>query len=99
MLLDNCPAHKTSEIYSNIEIVFLPPNSTGILQPMDLGIIKASKNYFERHKFDFIKTKIENKENKINVHDAYKEINLANVIAWTDLAWNSVTKETIKNCF
>lgn len=62
LILDNCPAHKTSDKYRNIKILFLPPNTMGILQPMDLGNIKAFKNYFERYKFDFIIPKIENKE-------------------------------------
>ena len=76
-ILDNCPAHRTSDVYSNIEIIFLPPNSTGILQPMDLCIIKAFDNYFERYKFDSIITKIKNQDKKMGVYDAYKKIILS----------------------
>ncbi|UYV73216.1 TIGD6 [Cordylochernes scorpioides] len=36
LILDNCPAHHIPE---NIQVVFLPPNATAKLQPMDMGII------------------------------------------------------------
>ena len=42
------PAHKITGVFSQIEIEFLQKNSTGILQPMDLGIIKTLKTHFEQ---------------------------------------------------
>ena len=45
LLLDNCTAHK---IENNglqfIELVFLPPNTTSYIQPLDQGIIKNFKH-------------------------------------------------------
>ena len=47
LLLDNAPAHRNSEkLVSNdgkIKCVFLPPNTTSILQPMNQGVIVACK--------------------------------------------------------
>ena len=40
MMIDNCPAHKLIGNYTNIDIHFLPANTTSVLQPMDQGIIK-----------------------------------------------------------
>lgn len=37
LLLDNCPAHPKVDL-SNIKLVFLPPNSTSVIQPLDQGI-------------------------------------------------------------
>ena len=42
LFLDNCPAHPPAEL-SNMKIVFLPPNTTSLLQPLDAGIIKRVK--------------------------------------------------------
>jgi hypothetical protein len=48
LLVDNCPAHPHVQDLSNIKLVFLPPNATYVLQPMDMGIIKSFKGYFRR---------------------------------------------------
>ena len=35
LIIDNCPAHPSISNSTNVQIVFLPPNTTSILQPMD----------------------------------------------------------------
>ena len=48
LLVDNCPAHPNPPKFvpKNIELVFLPPNTTSVLQPMDQGIIKNLKTRY-----------------------------------------------------
>ena len=48
LVLDNCTAHYTDLMFQRIKIVFLPPNITSIIQPLDQGIIKAFKCYFRK---------------------------------------------------
>jgi hypothetical protein len=36
MILDNAPCHKAYPM-SNIRLEFLPPDCTGVLQPLDAG--------------------------------------------------------------
>ncbi len=45
LLMDNCPAHKIQKTFTNIEIEFFPKNATGVIQPLDMGIIKAFKSH------------------------------------------------------
>lgn len=42
LLLDNCNAHSNLSL-SHINLVFLPPNTTARLQPLDAGIIQTVK--------------------------------------------------------
>ena len=46
LLMDNFSAHKAK--CSNIEFVFLPPNCTSVIQPLDQGIIKMAKDKAKR---------------------------------------------------
>ncbi|KAG0436500.1 Tigger transposable element-derived protein 6 [Dictyocoela muelleri] len=44
LILDNAPSH--SEVsHSNVELLFLPKNTTSIIQPLDIGVIKAFKSH------------------------------------------------------
>ena len=45
LLVDNCPVHPSIE-RSNVELIFLPPNTTSVPQSMDADIIKIHKFYY-----------------------------------------------------
>ena len=47
LLLDNFSGHCVEYSPTNIELIFLPPNSTSKVQPLDGGIIKAFKAHFK----------------------------------------------------
>ena len=48
MLLNNDPAHPQTvlDLHEDINIVYLPPNTTSLLQPMDQGVIRMFKTHF-----------------------------------------------------
>ncbi len=49
IFIDNCKAHPVNLSFLNIKIIFLPANTTSVLQPMDAGIIKCFKGYYRTH--------------------------------------------------
>ena len=47
LLIDNCPAQSSVSDLKKVQLVFLLPNTTSILQPMDQGLIRNLKTYYQ----------------------------------------------------
>ncbi|XP_056629852.1 tigger transposable element-derived protein 4-like [Diorhabda sublineata] len=91
LLIDNCPSHINLRDFEFIKVVFLPPNTTSVLQPMDQGIIQKIKTNFRKQLvLRFLQDVEENRETKISILDA---------IIMVHQAWEDVPATTITNCF
>ena len=95
LLLDNCAAHK---IENNglqfIELVFLPPNTTSYIQPLDQGIIKNFKHYYRRQMLQKIVLTIDADEN-CTATDVVQSISVLDAVNFMSAAWNDVSADTI----
>lgn len=92
LLVDNCPAHPVVSNLKCIKFVFLPPNVTSVLQPMDQGVIKALKTQYRKLQ---VLQMIENIENSKDI----KSLSVLDAILMISEAWEKVTQTTIANCF
>ena len=91
LVIDNCPAHPVIDNLSHIKIVFLPPNSTSCLQPMDQGVIRSMKAFYRKKLlYKMISAIDKGQEFSVNLLDA---------LHFIYSAWNAVTPETVRNCF
>uniref|UniRef100_S4RIC1 HTH psq-type domain-containing protein n=1 Tax=Petromyzon marinus TaxID=7757 RepID=S4RIC1_PETMA len=84
LILDNAPGHLQyiGDNDPNV-VVFLPPNTTSIIQPMDQGAVATSQGLLsEKHA-------TEEKELRM----IWKESNVLNAIRNIGRAWKEVTKE------
>ena len=92
MVIDNCPAHPNVQAQLQaIKLVFLPPNTTSMLQPCDQGIIRNLKVHYRHILLQNMVVAIDNNELfSINVLDALRILHTA---------WDKVTKQTIANYF
>ena len=54
LILDNCAAHPDDLSSENgkIKCLFLPPNTTALIQPMDQSPIAALKKSYKQHSFE-----------------------------------------------
>ena len=98
LLLDNAGCHPVSlqGKYSNIKIVFLPPNTTSKLQPLDLGIICNFKTHFRRLFLKYVVSKIDAAN---NASEVISSVNVLMAIRWVALAWREVKEITITKSF
>ncbi|OAD75105.1 hypothetical protein PHYBLDRAFT_67870 [Phycomyces blakesleeanus NRRL 1555(-)] len=51
VLLDNAACHNTHDNYTNVEFLYLPPNTTSYLQPLDAGIIQEFKVKYRHQRY------------------------------------------------
>lgn len=94
MVVDNCAAHPHVSDLTNVELIFLPPNTTAKSQPCDQGVIHSLKSHYRRQVLEKIIHHIdqghEMEDMKINVLDALRIL---------QEAWCQVSANTIRNCF
>lgn len=96
LFLDNAASHPKNMTLDNIKIVFLPPNTTAVCQPLDQGIIQ---NFKIHYRAAIVKDLLPNIEASDSVRSLVKTINVLDAVYHTTESWNKVTAETIKNCF
>ena len=79
LLVDNAGCHplELKDRYSNVKIIFLPPNSTSKLQPLDLGIIQNFKIHYWKLFLHFVISKIDKCD---TASEVIKSVNILQVI-------------------
>jgi len=100
LVLDNCTAHPSISL-KNIKLEFLPPNTTSLIQPLDMGVIQNLKIKYRATLVNYILEKIEDNllEPKSTAIDISKKINILQAIQFISDSWRDVSSQTIKNCF
>lgn len=98
LIVDNAPGHKVVET-TNIKIIFLPPNLTGFLQPLDAGIIKSFKALYRHQQMSFLLDIFDDINLKSECGDLFKLISYKEAFIFIRHAWDNLTNNTIKNCW
>ncbi|GFW22895.1 tigger transposable element-derived protein 1 [Trichonephila clavipes] len=60
--------------HPNVQLVFLLPNTTSLIQPLDQGIIATFKKYYIKTTYKFILNKLENET--LTVKDVWKQFSI-----------------------
>ena len=84
MLMDNASSHRISSIalekihgldsfkLSNVLVVYLPPNTTSKVQPLDAGIIAAFKQRYRAHLLRWYLQQYETADDSVNLNPKYR---------------------------
>jgi len=96
LIIDNAPGHPQSIIIEdeNVQVVFLPPNTTSLLQPLD-QCVKAS---YTRQVLEMIRAAID-ADPKLQVIDCWKSFTIADAITFIKAAMDELKPETVNACW
>ncbi|XP_028677229.1 tigger transposable element-derived protein 4-like [Erpetoichthys calabaricus] len=101
LLLDNCAAHPRLHCLKNIQLEFLPPRTTALVQPMDMGIIKNLKIFYRARLVNYVLEATE--ENLLTSSSTATEVsakvNVLQAVTFVADSWRKISSETIQNCF
>ena len=92
LIIDNCPAHPIIENLSHVKLVFLPPNTTSVSQPMDQGVIRCLKAHYRKRLVKLILRSLDSNK-------PLPKVSLLTALQLLVSAWNEVSQTTIVNCF
>lgn len=104
LILDNAPAHPPGleddilDEFKFIKVLYLPPNTTPILQPMDQQVISNFKKLYTKHLFKqcFNVTQSTN----LTLREFWRShFNIVHCLKIIDLAWEGVTRRTLNSAW
>ena len=89
LLVENAPSHPKNmdDWCDNIEVMFLPPNTTSLIQPMDQGVIANFKAIYQRKTMrkliNFLDNHLEG-----TVQEFWKAFNIKDALDYMVEAWD-----------
>ena len=95
LMLDNDPSHPKKDL-SNVKCLFLPANTTSVLQPLDQGIIQNVKMHCKRKLLNCALARIETASSVVEVK---KSVNVLDACKWAASAVSAVKSSTVVKCF
>lgn len=97
LLLDNAPSHPPAEELKssngNIFVIYMPPNITPLIQPMDQNVLRLTKLFYRKSVLSSMITK------RGTVADALKSLTLKDAVIHLHLAWQQLNPSVIQKCW
>lgn len=95
LLLDNALGHPEylDDLHADVQVKYLPPNTTSILQPMDQGVIATFKKYYLRRTFSQAVRQTEGRG--ITLRQWWKEYDILKAVRNIGASWSEVSDSTL----
>lgn len=97
LIIDNAPCHTKEELISNCKqykTIFLPPNCTSIIQPMDQNAIRITKLFYKKS----LLSKIINAD-KDDYIKFLKDFTIKDCCCMLKRSWEKLSAAIIKTCW
>lgn len=95
LLLDNAPSHpvelKTED--GAIFVMFMPPNVTPLIQPMDQNALRLTKLHYRNRLLKYVVASGE------NMAESLKSLTMKDAIIYLNQAWQQLDPSIIKKCW
>lgn len=101
LLLDNAPSHPPADelIHNTVDgkiwAMYMPPNVTPLIQPMDQNAIRLTKLFYRNNLLLRI---LASKPKVLNINTALKDLKLIDAVALILEAWNKVSSDSLRKC-
>ena len=92
LIIDNCSAHPDVPALEWVELIFLPPNTTSVTQPIDQGVIRGLK---AKYRFLAVKKQI----TALEKGSQLPKFSILTAISMLTKAWSYIPNGTFTNCF
>uniref|UniRef100_A0A8C4RH87 HTH CENPB-type domain-containing protein n=1 Tax=Erpetoichthys calabaricus TaxID=27687 RepID=A0A8C4RH87_ERPCA len=100
LLCDNCAAHSDDIRLTNIKLVFMPPNTKSLIQPMDQGIIANFKQNYRSLMLHRVMAIMDQGDNEtMRAIELACKLTLLDSLHMQKDAWSRVSTSTIVNCY
>ncbi|XP_070256816.1 tigger transposable element-derived protein 1-like [Myotis yumanensis] len=95
LVLGSAPGHPAdlNDFHPNVKVVYLPPSTTSLLQPMDQGVIAFFKAYYLRRTFAMAFRATEDKE--LTLNDFWKSYNVLAAVKNISDSWDEVKQSNL----
>ncbi|XP_021706484.1 tigger transposable element-derived protein 1-like [Aedes aegypti] len=97
LILDNAPSHVAIS-HPNVKVLFLPPNTTSLIQPLDQGVIAVFKKQYIKLSFRYVYETME-RDPSLEITEAWKKFNIKHCVDYINLACLALKKSTLNGCW
>uniref|UniRef100_A0A3P8SAK2 HTH CENPB-type domain-containing protein n=1 Tax=Amphiprion percula TaxID=161767 RepID=A0A3P8SAK2_AMPPE len=96
LLLDTAPGHSAhlDDFNPNVRVVYLPPDTTSLLQPMDQGVIASFKAYYLRTTFAMAVRATE-KDKDLTLMNFWKSYDILTAVKNISDSWDEVQQTNL----
>ncbi|KAH9381745.1 hypothetical protein HPB48_010564 [Haemaphysalis longicornis] len=92
--MGNCSAHHVQTSLTAVTLLFLPPHTTSLVQPLDLGIIDAFKASYKPRFVERLVIAVDPPAANLPLRGS-----LCSAVEMVKAAWSEVTATCVRNCF